>query len=622
MRCVEKWKRKRAKILRDSGKEYLGSKSIIKPAKSVKEYNHNCRYECKNISEEERHAVFKEFWDLKSWDLQTSFINGCLQTNTPKRSRNNAIKHKKVSICVNMCGKRVCKSFFIKTLDITVKRYDNVVKRRLITNTGVSPKDQRGKHTPSNKTDEVVLQKVIDHINSFPKYSSHYSRAKNPSKKYLSSDLNVQQMYDLYAEKIKKEGETPVKVTFYRHIFNTKFNLSFKKPLTDTCNKCDFFENKIKHGENAKEVEESKIHKELHLRKADKTREAKTNAAKHAKDNPTTVKSICFDLQKTLPTPVLTCNRVYYARQLWTYNLDIHDLGENQGFMFMWHEAEASRGSHEIGSCLLKYVEQLPPSVKHLIAFSDNCGGQNKNQYISRFWMSIVQKTNIETVDHKFLIPGHSYMECDQDFGMIEKSKKKHQYVFVPDHWISAIAQANKKFQVIRMSTKDFFSTESMNEYLKGSIDGISQFQWLRFTKAEPLIVYYKTSLNEDLEFQKYDMAKPKAGRRPTSFTLKPLHEQPVAITTAKYKDLQSLLPFLPPIHHEFYKTLKHGKKEKGQGSNLKHGNGKKNINQKKKKTENGQQAASTSTSTEVTTCTLEEMAEAEDDLDRIYDSD
>lgn len=74
--------------------------------------------------------------------------------------------------------------------------------------------------------------------------------------------------------------------------------------------------------------------------------------------------------------------------------------------MFMWHVEEASRGSNEMGSCLLKYTDKLAPSVKHLIAFSDNCGGQNKNKFIARFWMYIVKNTNVKTVDHKFLVPG------------------------------------------------------------------------------------------------------------------------------------------------------------------------------------------------------------------------
>lgn len=129
VRCESKWKKKRAKILRNSGKEYIGSKGVIKTARSVKDYDHNCRYDCKTISENDRQKVFNEFWALNSWDIQTAFINGCIESNIPKRSVNNADKHKNVSVSVKLYGKRVCKMFFLKTLDISVKRYDNVVKR-------------------------------------------------------------------------------------------------------------------------------------------------------------------------------------------------------------------------------------------------------------------------------------------------------------------------------------------------------------------------------------------------------------------------------------------------------------------------------------------------------------
>lgn len=369
-------------------------------------------------------------------------------------------------------------------------------------------------------------------------------------------------MYRLYTDQCKENGTDPVKESFYRHIFVTQYNLSFKTPRTDTCNKCDSLEMQIKFGTSEETIEQSKNEKEQHLISAEEARSAKCAAQKEAKKNPA-FKAICFDLQKTLACPVLTCNRVYYARQLWTYNLAIHDLGSNHATMVMWHEAEASRGSQEIGSCLLKYVTQLPPTVKYLIAFSDNCGGQNKNQYITRFWMYTVQNTHIETVEHKFLVPGHTFMECDEDFGLIEKTKKSLQYVFVPDDWIHAVAKTHKKFQVVRMTTDDFFSVEQMNDSLKDAVTGISKFQWLRFEKRDPFTVYYKCSLDDTKAFQSYDMRNPKVGRPNNAFTLRPLYDSPVKILTAKYKDLQSLLEFLPPVHHDFYKNLKHGKKEK-----------------------------------------------------------
>lgn len=45
---------------------------------------------------------------------------------------------------------------------------------------------------------------------------------------------------------------------------------------------------------------------------------------------------------------------------------------------------------------------------------------------------------------------------------------------------------------------------------------------------------------------------------RPPPVELPPLYDAPIKIKLAKYKNLLELLPFIPPIHHQFYKTLPH----------------------------------------------------------------
>jgi hypothetical protein len=63
---------------------------------------------------------------------------------------------------------------------------------------------------------------------------------------------------------------------------------------------------------------------ELHKRKAERAYQQlkeDTALSKSTSD----VDTITFDLQQSLPTPVLTTNIVFYKRQLWTYNLGIHD---------------------------------------------------------------------------------------------------------------------------------------------------------------------------------------------------------------------------------------------------------------------------------------------------------
>lgn len=51
------------------------------------------------------------------------------------------------------------------------------------------------------------------------------------------------------------------------------------------------------------------------LKKAEAAREAKKKSAEAAKTDPSRL-AFAFDLQKTLPTPMLTCSKVYYSRQL------------------------------------------------------------------------------------------------------------------------------------------------------------------------------------------------------------------------------------------------------------------------------------------------------------------
>jgi hypothetical protein len=79
------------------------------------------------------------------------------------------------------------------------------------------------------------------------------------------------------------------------------------------------------------------------------------------------------------------------------------------------------------------------------MAFSNNAGGQHKNKHILKVWSYTVDNTYKKIVDHKFLIPGHSFMECDQNFGVTENAKKSSKHVFVPDDWL----QMRKKVSIL-----------------------------------------------------------------------------------------------------------------------------------------------------------------------------
>jgi hypothetical protein len=65
---------------------------------------------------------------------------------------------------------------------------------------------------------------------------------------------------------------------------------------------------------------------------------------------------------------------------------------------------------------------------------------------------------------HKFLVSGHSVLACDQDFGLIEKEKRYHKDIFVPDDWLKVIISAKKRIPFItkKMRKEDFFSFKQL----------------------------------------------------------------------------------------------------------------------------------------------------------------
>lgn len=132
----------------------------------------------------------------------------------------------------------MCKTFFLRTLDIGNKRFSNILKKKSAD--GIIETDKRGWHSPANKLQQSEINFVKDHIQSFAKYKSHYSRKNTPHKQYLDSSLSMNKMYDLYVELCKSQKKIPVKIHTYRNIFNKCFNLSFLRPYSDTCTTCDW----------------------------------------------------------------------------------------------------------------------------------------------------------------------------------------------------------------------------------------------------------------------------------------------------------------------------------------------------------------------------------------------
>ncbi|KAL4143954.1 hypothetical protein QTP88_006202 [Uroleucon formosanum] len=321
-------------------------------------------------------------------------------------------------------------------------------------------------------------------------------------------------MYRLYRDEYCKNNNIiPVSDFAYRSVFHDYDpSLSFFIPKKDQCTKCNSYQMAPNKSTLQEEWEMHKLRENQAMNmKAEDKKKAIENKGLH-------FRSVTFDLQAILSIPFASDSQIYYKRKLNVYNFTIMDASKNDGYCFVWDENNGKRGSNEIGS-LLKYIFDLPDSVTHLTAFSDTCGGQNRNQFVcTALLYAVNKKTNLDLIDLKFMESGHLYLECYSMHATIERKN------------------------LVGRSVKNV-STTITNQ----KVNWI-KIKWIRVEKSKPQTIQFKYNLY-DSQILEIDIALDKKTRLQhkdpfdwLTIVPKQLYEKKLSISAEEKKDLMSLL--------------------------------------------------------------------------------
>ncbi|GMF29297.1 unnamed protein product [Phytophthora lilii] len=168
---------------------------------------------------------------------------------------------------------------------------------------------------------------------------------------------------------------------------------------------------------------------------------------------------------------------------------------ENEGAQTnnLYDESTSGKGSDQINSMLAHFLKtNLVPSGKtRLTVYADNGSGQNKNNYVIKFFLTLVDMGIFEHVEYKFFVKGHTKNSFDRDFGHIRKHIATME-CWTMGHVVEAVNSAAKNSATVHIPR----GSDMLKLYkpvlteIYNRLEGVQQFEIFSMDSSKPGLLH------------------------------------------------------------------------------------------------------------------------------------
>lgn len=564
-------KRKVNKIKRQAGQQYVGfsvkgnkmkqdtirmPRTMGRPCTSPFCAKSTLRH-CEKFRHDTRWIIFTSFWqDIKSWEAKQMFVQNLVK-GINHTVTSSGRKSYRFFLCLNGENVQVCRQFFLSTLglkrDMVYGWIENTPRAMF------QFKPPKPHKTRNRNVLQVARKMRLElFLQGLDKMESHYCRLQS-EKVYIAATFRSKiDLFNEYKKYCLENGYGQSASYFlFSEVFD-KMNLALFRPRKDQCDTCVGFKAKV--------VTEAEyvLHVERQKRaKAEKEfdKKAALKFGRHV---------FTGDTQAVKLSPDLNATAVYFKTRLQVHNYTIYNLVTHQCTNHWWDETQGDLSASSFVSCIIAYFEKNCLSDTFPITlYSDGCGYQNRNQFLSNALSNFAVKNN-KIVEQNWLEKGHTQMECDSAHAKIE-NQLKNRSINVPTDYVDVTKIARKTVNIDGITKDCPFDVEYLNyDFFKNFADPrISRFSSIRpGSKAhDPTVnqlramiylpsgkVMYKIDFNEEYR----DLPRKITPYNSSLHEPEQLHNECLKITKTKYTHLQQLKTVIPAKYHCFYDNIKY----------------------------------------------------------------